>query len=53
MIDKISLAACNGMSAYGLICRAVASDLSEDETNIISIYVLALHQLLRKFSFIK
>lgn len=37
MSEKVSLAACNGMSKCGLISRVVASDLSEDESNIISI----------------
>lgn len=34
MSKKTSVAACSGMSNFGLICRAVASDLSEIEENI-------------------
>ena len=39
MKDKVSLAACSGMSNFGLICRAVASDLSESNDNINSICI--------------
>jgi uncharacterized metal-binding protein len=39
MKDKVSVAPCSGMSNFGLICRAVASDLSESETNISSICI--------------
>lgn len=39
MKDKVSIAACTGMSNFGLICRAVASDLSESEDNISSICI--------------
>jgi len=39
MKDKVSIAACNGMSNFGLICRAVASDLSETKYNISSICI--------------
>jgi len=31
MKDKVSLAACSGMSNFGLICRAVASDSSKQK----------------------
>ena len=39
MKDKVSVAACSGMSYFGLICRAVASDLSENEEDIASICI--------------
>lgn len=39
MKDKVSVAACSGMSNFGLICRAVASDLSESEDDIVSICI--------------
>ncbi|MDR2966476.1 MAG: putative zinc-binding protein [Methanobacteriaceae archaeon] len=39
MKDKVSLAACSGMSNFGLICRAVASDLSQSKENISSICI--------------
>jgi len=39
MTDNISLAACNGMSNFGLITRAVATDLSETHDNISSICI--------------
>jgi len=39
MKDKVSLVSCNGMSNFGLICRAVASDLSESHDNISSICI--------------
>ncbi|MEA4957314.1 hypothetical protein SDC9_08380 [bioreactor metagenome] len=39
MKDKVSVAACSGMSNFGLICRAVASDLSESEEDIVSICI--------------
>lgn len=39
MKDKVSVAACSGMSNFGLICRAVASDLSENEEDIASICI--------------
>jgi uncharacterized metal-binding protein len=39
MKDEVSVAACSGMSNFGLICRAVASDLSEVEDNIGSICI--------------
>jgi len=39
MKDKVSVAACSGMSNFGLVCRAVASDLSENEENISSICI--------------
>jgi uncharacterized metal-binding protein len=39
MKDKVSVAACSGMSNFGLICRAVASDLSESEEDIASICI--------------
>jgi len=39
MTDDISLAACSGMSNFGLITRAVASDLSETRENISSICI--------------
>ncbi|WP_409200459.1 putative zinc-binding protein [Methanobrevibacter sp. DSM 116169] len=39
MNDKISLASCNGMSKFGLISRVLASDLSEEIPNIISICI--------------
>lgn len=39
MKDKVSIAACSGMSNFGLICRGVASDLSESEENIRSICI--------------
>ena len=39
MTEKISLAACSGMSNFGLITRAVASDLSETQENISSICI--------------
>lgn len=39
MKNKISIAACSGMSNFGLISRAIASDLSESEDNITSICI--------------
>jgi len=39
MKDRISIAACTGMSNFGLISRAVASDLSVSENNINSICI--------------
>ncbi len=39
MKDKVSVAACSGMSNFGLICRTIASDLSESEENITSICI--------------
>jgi len=39
MKDKVSLAPCNGMSHFGLICRAIASDLSQSQGNISSICI--------------
>lgn len=39
MKDKVSVAACSGMSNFGLICRAVASDLSESKEDIVSICI--------------
>ena len=39
--EKISLAACNGMSATGLISRVAVSDLIEEEDNLISICITA------------
>lgn len=37
MKNKVSIAACNGMSNFGLISRVIASDLSESNNNISSI----------------
>jgi uncharacterized metal-binding protein len=39
MKDKVSLAACNGMGNFGLVARAVTSDLSESKENIISLCI--------------
>jgi uncharacterized metal-binding protein len=39
MKDKVSVAACSGMSSFGLISRAVASDLSESMEDISSICI--------------
>lgn len=39
MSKKTSVAACSGMRNFGLICRAVASDLSENEEDITSICI--------------
>ena len=39
MKDKISVAACSRMSNFRLVCKAVASDLSEKEDNISSICI--------------
>lgn len=41
MKDKVSVAACTGMSNFGLVCRAVASDLSESEEDIASICIIS------------
>lgn len=38
-MEKVSLAACNGMSNYGLIARAVSSDLTDLEPNVNSICI--------------
>lgn len=37
MCEKIALSACNGMSKFGLVGRAVSSDLAYENQNIISI----------------
>lgn len=39
MKDKVSLASCNEMSNFGLICRAVVSDLSQSQDSISSICI--------------
>jgi len=41
MEDKISIAACNGMSALGLVGRATCNDLATDNDNILSICITA------------
>jgi uncharacterized metal-binding protein len=41
MSEKISIAACNGMSALGLVGRAVSNDLATENDNIVSICITA------------
>lgn len=41
MNEKISIAACNGMSALGLVTRAVSNDLATENDNIVSICITA------------
>ena len=41
MSEKISIAACNGMSALGLVSRATCNDLATENDNIVSICITA------------
>ena len=41
MSEKVSIAACNGMSALGLISRATSNDLATENDNIVSICITA------------
>lgn len=41
MEEKISIAACNGMSALGLISRAVSNDLATQNDEMVSICITA------------
>lgn len=41
MNEKVSIAACNGMSALGLVSRAVSNDLATENENIVSICITA------------
>lgn len=54
--DKTALAACSGMSPYGLVGRAACSDKVEEEDNVISICITAtsadragFQELIRKY----
>lgn len=41
MNEKVSIAACNGMSALGLVTRAVSNDLAAENDNTVSICITA------------
>lgn len=41
MREKVSIAACNGMSALGLVSRAVSNDLATENNKIVSICITA------------
>ena len=45
--NKLALAACSGMSPYGLISRITSADIVEETDNTIS-YVWELHPLIEQ-----
>ncbi|GLI11738.1 MAG: zinc-binding protein [Methanobrevibacter arboriphilus] len=59
MENKISIAACNGMSALGLVGRAACNDLSTENDKILSICITAtaadnqeFNQIIKKYPII-